>query len=159
MDINYLTVVATMINFAILVFIVTKFLFKPVNNAITVRENEISNRIQKSEDDEKKAELLRVQRENELKDAKSEGKGIVEEFKHKAEKVSEDIIGDAKSEADQLMERAKKETEREKQKAEEEIKSQAIELAIMLSSKALETTIDEAQHRRLIEDFIAKVGI
>lgn len=57
------------------------------------------------------------------------------------------------------MERAKKETEREKQKAEEEIKSQAIELAIMLSSKALETTIDEAQHRRLIEDFIAKVGI
>lgn len=159
MDINYLTVVATMINFAILVFIVTKFLFKPVNNAITVRENEISDRIEKSEHDEKKAELLRVQRENELKDAKSEGKGIVEEFKHKAEKVSEDIIGDAKSEADQLMERAKKETEREKQKAEEEIKSQAIELAIMLSSKALETTIDEAQHRRLIEDFIAKVGI
>ncbi|GLC28753.1 F0F1 ATP synthase subunit B [Clostridium omnivorum] len=159
MEINYLTVVATMINFIILVLIVTKFLFKPVNNVITVRENEISDRIQKSEDDEKKAELLRVQREKELKDAKSEGKGIVEEFKHKAEKVSEDIIGDAKSEADQLMERAKKETEREKQKAEEEIKAQAIELAIMLSSKALETTIDEAQHRRLIEDFIAKVGI
>jgi F-type H+-transporting ATPase subunit b len=159
MDINYLTVVATMINFAILVFIVTKFLFKPVNNVIEIRENEISGRITKSEEDEKKAEALKIQREKELKQAKNEGKGIVEEFKHKAEKVSEDILDEAKSEAEQLMERAKKETERDKQKAEEEIKTQAIDLAIMLSSKALETTIDEAQHRRLIEDFIAKVGI
>lgn len=57
------------------------------------------------------------------------------------------------------MDRARKEAEREKEKAAEEIKSQAVELAILLSQKALEKTIDENEHRRLINDFISKVGI
>jgi F-type H+-transporting ATPase subunit b len=158
-SISNFTTIMTIINFFILYFVLRHFLFKPVNSAISSRENEIVDRIKKSEEDMEKARLLKIEHENELKSAKDEGKNIVESFKSKAERLSSDIIQDAKSEAQTLMERARTETEREKEKARDEIKTQAIDLAVLLSSKALETSIDEEQHRRLIQDFIAKVGI
>ena len=49
--------------------------------------------------------------------------------------------------------------EREKEKAEYEVKKQAVDIAVELSVKALEESIDEEVHRKLISDFIAKVGM
>jgi F-type H+-transporting ATPase subunit b len=158
MEINPLTVLATIINFAIFYFVMSRLLFKPVNKIISSREEEIDMRIKKSEEDQKQAELLRLENEDKLKNALDEGKAIVEDFKSRAEKVYEDIISKAKEEAEFVLDRARTDAERERDKASEEIKTQAIDLAILLSSKALETTIDESEHRRLIKDFIAKVG-
>lgn len=159
MDINVPQIIATIINFIILFFILRHFLFNPVNSAISSRENDIADRINKSEVDMKKAEALRIENEQKLREAKNEGRNIVESFKSKAEKVSTDIIKEAKDEAQVVMERARIEAEREKEKARDEIKSQVVDLAVLLSSKALEESINEEQHRRLIKDFIAKVGI
>ena len=44
-------------------------------------------------------------------------------------------------------------------KLKKQIKKQAVDLAVELSVKALEDSIDENVHRKLISDFIAKVGM
>ena len=158
MEINPLTVLATIINFGIFYFIMRWLFFDPVNKVISEREDEIVKRIEKSEDNQKQSELLRIENEKVLKTAKEEGKIIVEDLKAKAEKTYDEIITKAKEEAQFLLERARAEAGREQEKSEEEIKVKAIDLAILLSSKALETAINENEHRRLIKDFIAKVG-
>jgi F-type H+-transporting ATPase subunit b len=158
MEINPLTVLATIINFGIFYFIMSKILFKPVTKAISSREDEIKGRIKRAEEIEQQSEVIKLQNEERLNNAREEGKIIVEDLKHKAEKTAEDIIIKAKAEAEFILERAKMDAEREREKAEDEIKLQAINLALLLSSKALENTIDESEHRRLIKDFIAKVG-
>lgn len=159
MRIDPSVIAAAIVNFIILYFILRHFLFTPVNNTINSREKEIKDRITRSEEDEKKAEELRLERERKLQMAKAEGKEIVENFKVKAEKLSSEVVKEAHDEANLIMQRAKTEAEREKEKAEEEIKNQVVDLAILLSSKALQETIDEDKHRKLINDFISKVGI
>jgi len=159
MEINPLTVLATIINFGILFLILRHFLFKPVTATIAAREKEIKDRIEKSQEDAKQAELLKIENEEKLKGAREEGKAIVEDFRARAEKVKDEIVSSAKQEAEFLLERARKDAEREREKATDEIKAQAINLAILLSSKALEAKIDEEEHRRLIKDFITKVGV
>lgn len=159
MEINPLTVVATIINFVILVFILRRFLYKPVTAIILERETEVKERIDKSEEDMKKAEMLRIENEEKLKSAYEEGKTIVETSKSKALSVSDDIISKAKEEAEFILERARKDAERERDKAEDDIKAQAVNLAILLSSKALEKELNEEEHRRLIDDFITEVGV
>ncbi|MTK11999.1 MAG: F0F1 ATP synthase subunit B [Clostridiaceae bacterium] len=159
MEINIPQLIATIINFAILFFILRHFLFKRVNDTINSRQNEIVNKINKTEEDMKKAEELKIENETNLKQAREQGKTIVEEYKIKAEKVSSEVLNEAREEAETIIERARTEAGREKEKAADEIKGQVVDLAVLISSKALEQSIDEEQHRRLIKDFIAKVGI
>lgn len=158
MSISLSVFIATIVNFLILVVILKIILFKPVNNVIENRRKEITDTIEKTETDKKKAEEYKLESENLVKTSKLEGKNIVENYKDKAEKVSKEIINDSHEEANRIMDRAKKEIEREREKAADEIKTETINLAIELSKKALEESIDEVKHRQIIEDFIAKVG-
>lgn len=152
-------IIYTWINFALFAIVVYYFLYKPVNKAMASRTKDIEDTINSANEDKSKAEALRIENQEKLAGAKEEGKAIVENYKAKAEKVSEEITSEAKNEAQVIIERAQREAEREREKAEDQIKQQVVELALLVSSKALDKTIDEAEHRRLIEDFVAKVGI
>ena len=158
-EIDYLRIGITVINFVILLLILRRFLFKPVNDVLTSRRDEIDSTIKKANEDEANAVKNRAESEKNLKESRAKGKDIVEEYKAKAEHLSNDILKDAHTEAQTIMDRAMKEANREKEKAEAELKEHVVDLAVLLSSKALEESIDEEQHRRLIKDFIAKVGI
>jgi F-type H+-transporting ATPase subunit b len=159
MQIKISDVIGTMINFFILFLILRHFFFNKVNNMLAARSEDISNDISSAKANNEKAELLRLENEQKLKDASAEGKSIVESFKAKAEKISKQIVEEANSEAQNTLEKGKKELQREVEKASSDIRSQAVDLAVMLSAKALGQTIDEVQHRKLIEEFISKVGI
>ena len=56
------------------------------------------------------------------------------------------------------MKTDKVEINREKEKAEYELKRQVVDLAIDISTKALEEKVEEKTQRDLITDFITKVG-
>jgi F-type H+-transporting ATPase subunit b len=158
LDINVIRIIITIINFFILYAILRYKLFKPVMKIISSRQEDIEYSIRVAEEDELKAKNNKLETEAELKNTKALGKGIIEDYKSKAQAVSDDMIKQAQKEAQAIIERAEKEAQREKEKAEDELKKQTVDLAVLLSSKALGETIDEEQHRRLIKEFISKVG-
>lgn len=151
--------IATIINFILLLAVVTYFLFKPVQKILNSREQDISNRIKKTKHDEETVEALKTENAQLLRESKEKGRAIVEEYKIKAEKVSDEIINDAKKEASQIEERSKNEIRLEREKASDEMKRQIIDLSLLMSSKALGENIDEEKHKQLIKEFITKVGI
>lgn len=159
MSVDGLRIFETIINLFILYFILKKFLFKPVNKVLTDREKEVSNTIARTKENEEKSKSLLLENEEMISKSKENGKAIIEDYKVKAENISSDIVSEAHNEANLIIERAKKEAEREKNKAKDEIKTQIVDLAVLMSSKALEESIDEEKQRKLIDDFISKVGI
>ena len=159
MKIEISVVIAAMINFLLFFIIFRAFFYKPVNKMISTREDEIKDRLQNTEDNQKRAEELRIENEEHIKNSKEEGKVIVQQFKDKAEKMSNDILKESRDGAQLLLDRAKLEISREKDKAKDELRKEAVDIAVAMSVKALQGTIDEASHRTLIEDFIAKVGV
>lgn len=159
MGINWSEFTGALVNFLILYIVLKKVLFNKVNGILDERQKKTLESIKKTEDSLKEAEEIKLKNQEELKNIKSEGKKIVEANKKKANELYDEIIADAHKEADLIMERANTEIEREKQKAEDEIKKKSIDIAVMLSEKALNETIDEKKHREIIDDFISKVGI
>lgn len=159
MDINISTLILTLINFAILVAILKHFFWSKLQEVIEGRQNSIDEKLMKADEDSEKARIYLLQNERILKQAREEGKKITEQQKKKGDKIYEEIVANAKVEAEALIERANVEIEREKEKAEYEVKKQAVDIAVELSVKALEESIDEEVHRKLISDFIAKVGM
>ena len=152
------TIIATIINFILLLYILKYFFYKPVNKIMDDRKNIINTSIKNAKDNEEKAEISRKEKEQLLHESKTKGREIVEEYKVNAQNVSNEIIDEAKKESIIIMERSRVEVEREKEKATSEMKKQVIDLSLILSEKALGQHIDEKEHRRLIEDFIVKVG-
>ena len=159
MTINWLTVLATIINFLITVFILKHFFFEKIKDLIKKRQEDITLQIREADENAEKARKLRIDNENLLKSAKEEGKKITEDQKKRADKLYEEIVDNAQKDAKSVMEKAKAEMTREKEKAEQELKQQTVQLALMMSSKILSETIDEEKHRGLIDEFISKVGI
>lgn len=159
MNIDKSVVIESIINFIILYFIMSHFFFKRITKALKERRERIKNNIEKSQQDAAKARNLMLENEKLLKSAKEEGKAITEEYKENAEKVYNEIVEDAHNEAELIMQRANLEIKREREKAEEAVKSKVVDLAFEISLKALEEVIDEDQHRKLIKDFISKVGV
>ena len=158
MDINWSEVIATIINFIILLAILKYFFFEKVAAIISERENAISDKLDETEEELEKARMLAIENERIIKNARKEGKLITEEYKQKAEKVYDEIVEEANKEAKVMIERAKVEINREKEKVEYQLKKEAIDLALELSKKVIEKNIDENKNRDLINDFLTKVG-
>jgi F-type H+-transporting ATPase subunit b len=159
MEVKLSTLVMNWVNFAIIILLLRHFFWNKLKGIIGERQKYIDDKMTKADEDTEKARMYLVKNEQILQSAKDEGKKITERQKEKGDKLYEEIVSDAKVEASSLKERASLEIEREKEKAEYEIKKQAVDLAIELSVKALGQKIDEDTHRKLIGDFIAKVGI
>lgn len=155
---NLGNIIAAMINFLILLFIAKRYLFTPIKKILDTRKQELNSSFEQARNDKEEAKKLKIENGEKLNLAKKEGKEIVEKYKQKAEKISGELIKDAKQEALLIVERSRVEIDREREKAQSEIKKQVIDLSLVLSEKALEQHIDEKEHRRLIEDFIFKVG-
>lgn len=159
MEVKLSTLIMTWVNFAIIVLLLRHFFWNKLKGIISERQKFIDNKMAKADEDAEKARMYLVQNEQILQSAREEGKKITEAQREKGDNLYDEIVSDAKAEAVSLKERAGLEIEREKQKAEHEIKKQAVDLAVELSVKALGQQIDEATHRKLIGDFIAKVGM
>ena len=159
MEVNYSTLIMNWVNFAIIILILRYFFWDKIKGILAERQKYVDEKLTKADEDAEKARMYLVKNEQILQSAKEEGKKITEIQKQKGDKLYEEIVQNAKSEAISLKERAGLEIDREKEKAEYEIKKQAVNLAVELSIKALGQQIDEDTHRKLIGDFIAKVGI
>lgn len=158
MEINPSTLIATIINFIILLAVLKHFFFDKVGAIVNERENLINNQLDYAEEEAEKARMLAIENERMMKSAREEGKLITERHKQKAEKVYDEIVNEANQEAKIIIERAKVEINREKEKVEDQLKREAIDLAIELSKKVIEKNIDEEKNRKLIGEFITKVG-
>ncbi len=158
LGLDFSTFILTLINFAILVVILKHFLWDKIKAAIKEREDYIESTLSKAEDDSQKARLYLVENERILSASKDEGNKIIEEKKLKADAIYDEIVENANKEAKNIIERAKVEINREKEKAEYELKRQVVDLAIDISTKALEEKVEEKTQRDLITDFITKVG-
>ena len=158
MEVNPSTLIATIINFIILLAILKHFFFEKVKAIIDERENLINEQLDNAEEEAEKARMLAIENERILKHAREEGKLITERHKQKAEKIYDEIIEEANKESKVMIERAKVEINREKEKVEYQLKKEAIDLALELSKKVIEKNIDENKNRDLINDFLTKVG-
>ncbi len=116
MKINWFTVLAQVINFLILVWLLKKFLYKPILNAVDQREQKIKDELndadaqkaaaQKAQDEFKtKQEDFDRQREDlmgkALAEANAEKEKLMEETKVEANRLRSDILKAAKEQQEQ----------------------------------------------------------
>ncbi|PKK40426.1 hypothetical protein ABB02_00285 [Clostridiaceae bacterium JG1575] len=158
MSIEVSEILASVLNFMIFYFIVRFFFFKKIKAAMEERNNIVRDNIDKAIADREEAERLLAQAEETNHTAKERGIALINDYKHKAEDLYEDIVGDAREEARLIVRRGNTDAEREREQARKEMRRNVVELATALSQKAIGSDASEATHDRLVDDVIKKLG-
>ena len=158
MSIQLTEILASSLNFLIFYFIVRFFFFKKINVTLEERNRAGKDNIDKAIADREGAELLLVKAKETDQLTKEKGIIVINEYKRKAEELYEDIVGDAREEAKLIVNRGNTDADREVEQARKVIRRNVIELATMLSKKAIGEDATEETHDRLVDDIISKVG-
>ena len=150
MGINLPGLITQLISFAILVFLLSRFLYKPVVNLLDERAEKIKKGLSDAESASKGAEEAASKIQEELSQARLEGKKLVEVAREASNQLREDEKEKIAAEISQMMEKAKKEINSERDSAILELKNRFGELVVDAAGKVIEKEIDEKSHSELI---------
>lgn len=152
------TLIWTIINFAILLWALHKFLYKPLIGAIATREQEIEGAIKQAREDREEADRLRREFESQIANAQREAHEIITKATKAAATAKEQIEAETRAKTAEMLENAQKSIEREKAKAIAELREEVASLAVAVAGKVIEKNLDNAEQKRLAERFVAEVG-
>ncbi len=148
----------TIINLFIQVLIFKKLLFKPINSIIEKRQKLADEKIRDAADAQAKADALKSQYEQGIADAKSQATQIIQDAQKEASARAEEVVRQAQEQAVLLKSKAEAEIAQERRKAVNDAKDEIGGLAMDIAGKVVEKEIHEEDHRKLIDEFIEKVG-
>ncbi|SFC22259.1 F0F1 ATP synthase subunit B [Butyrivibrio sp. YAB3001] len=152
------TFIIQIINLFIQVFLIKKFLFKPINEILEKRSKLADKTIREAREAQNEADSLKEQYESSLTNAHAEAAQIVSDAQKAAQVKADTLVREAQEEAAGIKARAAADIEQEKKKAVNEAKDEIGSLAMDIAGKVVEKEINEADHKKLIDDFISKVG-
>src|SRR5687767_4409908 len=145
------------INFLILLFLLNRFLFKPILARLDDRSATISKGLEDAAAAARDRQLASAEREAAVTEARKEANEMIARANKIAEDTRNEILADARTEAEQATARAREELVAEKDKAMAEIRGQVAELALAAAGKLVRREMDDPTQRRLVEEFLAEV--
>ena len=152
------TFVAQICNLFIQMYLIKRFLFKPVYEILEKRRAAADAEIIQAEETKAKAEAMRAEYERNMQDARQKANEILDSARNTAAIQSEKILKEAQDQTFAMKNKAEKEIAQEKKKAVNEVKGEIGDMAVEIAGKVIEREINEKDHEKLIDEFISNVG-
>jgi len=148
----------TLVIFLILFFVLSKFAFKPILAAVQGREQALRDAMDQATADRDAAAAELAEQKRQLDAARGEAQKIIADGRVMAEKMRADLLEQTKVQQGEMLARATRDIESEKNAAIADLRREAVDLALKGASKVIEKNLDDAQNRKLIENYLASVG-
>ncbi len=149
-----------LVSFSILLYILKRFAWGPILNALADREKSIEEALKSAEN--AKEEMMNLQAGNEkiLKKAILERETIVKEARELKESIIRDARHEASIEANKVMENARAAIERERIAAISDIKSLIANFSVEIAERILQEKLaDESRQKELIQNYIDQINL
>ncbi|MBP7560092.1 MAG: F0F1 ATP synthase subunit B [Armatimonadetes bacterium] len=145
------------ISFLALFWVLKRFLFGPIGNMVQSRNDEIRDRLDRAERDEKAKEAIRTEYERRIAEIETEARDRIQRAVAEAERIAEGIRAQAAEEAEAARQRGYLQIEREKEKALKEIQDQIVDLSIDAAERVVHQALNEDSQRQLVRRFIGEL--
>jgi F-type H+-transporting ATPase subunit b len=156
-DVNVVGLFFQVVNFLLLLYLLNRFLFRPLLARMDERSSKIEKGLEDAETAARDRELARAEREAAVAEARKEAAEMLARANKIAEDTRNEILNDARTEAERVSARAREEIVAEKDRAMAELRAQVADLALAAAGKLVRSEMDSATQRRLVEEFLAEV--
>ena len=152
LGLNWQLFIAQLVNFAIVLFVLWKWVFTPLGKKLTERSENIEKSIAQQADIEKQHAAAAQFRKDEMAKAQVEAAAVIDRAQVAAKKTGEQILADARRASEQLVVQTKAQLEDEKAKLIREVKEYAATLVTMATEKIIREKLDSAKDQELIKE-------
>ena len=142
----------TIITFLLVLFLLSKFAWKPLLKVLQEREDEIKSSLKDAEVAKTELEKVNLESEKILNNARAEARKIQAESKSVSEKQRDEIIHKAKEEAKKIVVNAESQIKMEKDLAIKQIQEKVIDLTFSISEKVIKKNLTTDDNEKIIKD-------
>jgi F-type H+-transporting ATPase subunit b len=152
------SLIVQVINFVVLLVILTRLVYKPFLAKIQERTEAIQKSLEEAQ--AAHAEAARLQEENDarLRAAHAEAAAIRAQALKEVADEQRRLVQAARAESQRLVESARAQMDADVRRAREELRRDVAELATSVAEKLIRKSLRDEEHRRIVADAIAKVG-
>jgi F-type H+-transporting ATPase subunit b len=149
-------IVVGSVAFAVLCFVLIKFVFPQMEKTFQARVDAIEGGIKRAETAQAEANQLLEQYKAQLAEARTEAARIRDEARADAEGIRQDVLAKAREESDRIIAAGNEQLSAQRESIVRELRSEVGTLAVDLAGKIVgEALADEARTRGTVERFIA----
>ena len=156
-DLTLGTILAQMLNFFILVWILARFAFKPLVSMMLERKERIAKDLADAQAARNEAEQFKVDYAAQIANARQEAQQIVEKAVQQAEATTREQLAAAREQIEHEKERARQDIVNERDRAMNNLRNEVISLSVAMATKVVAKDMDSETNTKLIEDAIAKL--
>ena len=154
---NPLSILLHVVNAAILRVALYFLLYKPVRKYMNTRTAHITKELQDVSDAQEQLRQEQIKAQDELMAARKQAAEVIAQSVSQAQEQAQQILDDAHSDADLTMKRARVESDFLLNNARNEMRDEVAGLSVVLAEKILQREVTEADHAKLVDDFLKKV--
>jgi F-type H+-transporting ATPase subunit b len=146
--------------FTAVLFILRKFAWKPILQALKERETSITTALSEARMAREEVSLLKVKNNELIHEVQEERDAILKEARDTKSAIVADAKNRAKEEADRMIKQAREEILSEKNAAMSEIRSHVASLSIEIAEKILKSELsEEKKQKALIDNLIDEIKL
>ena len=150
MSIDWVTVIAQIANFLVLVWLLKRFLYRPILDGIDAREAEITKRMAAAGELQKKAEAAQADYQQQKKQLLTRQDDMVAKALRDTEEQRNDLLAEARARLEQEQKDWRKHLERERQRFAARLQRAGQETLTELTRKALHDLADETLEQAIV---------
>ena len=148
------------LTFIILLFLLAKFAWKPILNAVNDREVSIIDALNQAKLAKQEMTQLKEDNERILREARAERDGILKEARDMKDKIVNQAKDSAKVEGEKMIEAARQSIQTEKNAAMADIKTQIGTLSVSIAENILKEKLNnDGAHNALVENILNKSNL
>jgi F-type H+-transporting ATPase subunit b len=145
----------TIVCFLITLFVLRRYAFGPIQKGIDERRERIRQSLDEADRAREEARKLLEEHRKLIGSAKTDAEEILAEARRVAEANERRMRNELETDRQRRLEETRKQIEAETRRALEQIRLEVVDLSLLAATKVTGKALDDADHRRLIDEAVA----
>jgi F-type H+-transporting ATPase subunit b len=144
----------TALSFLILLFVLSRYAWKPITSALEEREKTIEESITRAERALEEAKRLQADNEAARREAERQAQTIIRDAREEADRVRGAEVDKTRAQLQSMQAQAQADLERQRQQAIADLRKEVARLAVGAAEKLIGENLDDERQHRLVDKFI-----
>tara|TARA_B100001123_G_scaffold444354_1_gene592941 strand:+ start:8617 stop:9111 length:495 start_codon:yes stop_codon:yes gene_type:complete len=149
----------TIATFLVLLFLLAKFAWKPLLQALESRQEMIKKSLNDAERAKQELEEVQLESNRIVAQARSEAETIIATSRSEGAKLREDLREKAQSEAQSIVSNAEQQIQQERDRALSQIREEAVDVSLSVASKLIQRNLSKEDNEKIIEEALKQVNV